>query len=102
MSLPHLRDWHFAEVRMLNTLLGALVAVLAMRLLWPESERIELGRRLSQGAAADAAYVRAMLRFWTAPAAERIVADREILAAARRKCGLTLNDAEETLDRIFL
>ncbi len=102
MSLPHLRDWHFAEVRMLNTLVGALVAVAAMRLLWPESERIELGRRLSQGAAADAAYVRAMLRFWAAPAAERVVADREILAAARRKCGLALNDAEETLDRIFL
>jgi len=102
MSLPHLRDWHFAEVRMLNTLLGALVAVVAMRLLWPESERIELRRLLSQGASADANYVRAMLSFWTTPAADPIMADREILAPARRRCGLALNDAEETLDRIFL
>ncbi len=102
MGLPHLRDWHFAEVRMLNTLLGALVAVIAMRLLWPESERIQLGHLLSHGAAADAAYVRAMLRFWAAPGANRILADREILAPARRRCGLALNDAEETLDRLFL
>lgn len=102
MSLPHLRDWHFAGVRMLNTLLGALVAVVAMRLFWPESERIELGRLLSQGAAADAAHIRAMLRFWNTSATERIVADREILAPARRLCGLALNDAEETLDRLFL
>jgi uncharacterized membrane protein YccC len=102
MSLPYLHDWNFAGVRMLNTLLGALVAVAAMRLLWPESERIQLGRMLSLGASADAAYVRAMLRYWAVPAADRIVADREILAPARRKCGLALNDAEETLDRLFL
>jgi uncharacterized membrane protein YccC len=102
MSLPHLRDWHFAEVRMGTTVLGALVSVLAMRVLWPEHEQIELGRLLGRGADAAATYVRAMVQFWSADAAERVAAEREVLAAARRRCGLTINDAEETLDRLML
>ena len=102
MSLPHLRDWHYAEVRMGTTVLGALVSVLAMRVLWPEQEQIELGRLLGRGAAAAAAYVRAMMRFWATDAAKRIATEREILAPARRRCGLTINDAEETLDRLML
>jgi uncharacterized membrane protein YccC len=102
MSLPHLRDWHYAEVRMGTTVLGALVSVLAMRVLWPEKEQIELGRLLGRGATAAAAYVRAMTQFWSVDAAGRVVAEREVLARARRQCGLTINDAEETLDRLML
>jgi hypothetical protein len=102
MSLPHLRDWHFAGVRMGTTVLGAAVAVVAMRVLWPERERIELGRLLGRGAAADAAYVRAMLRFWAISEATRAAAERDVLAPARRSCGLSINDAEETLDRLML
>jgi uncharacterized membrane protein YccC len=102
MSLPHLRDWHFAEVRMGTTVVGALVSVLAMRVLWPEHEQIELGRLLGRGAGAAAAYVRAMMQFWSVDATERVVAEREVLAPARRRCGLTINDAEETLDRLML
>jgi hypothetical protein len=73
-----------------------------MRVLWPEREHIELGKLLGRGAAADAAYVRAMLRFWAASAATRTAAEREVLAPARRNCGLSVNDAEETLDRLML
>ena len=102
MSLPHLQDWHFAGVRMGTTLLGAVVAVVAMRVLWPEHEQIELGKLLARGAAADAAYVRAMLRYWETGAAMGTVAEREVLAPARRSCGLSINDAEETLDRLML
>jgi hypothetical protein len=102
MSLPHLQDWHFAGVRMETTVLGAVVAVVAMRVLWPERERIELGRLLGRGAAADAAYVRAMLRFWATSEATRAAAERDVLAPARRRCGLSINDAEETLDRLML
>ncbi len=102
MSLPHLRDWHFAEVRMGTTVVGALVSVLAMRVLWPEHEQIELGRLLGRGAGAAAAYVRAMMQFWSVNVADRVVAEREVLAPARRRCGLTINDAEETLDRLML
>jgi uncharacterized membrane protein YccC len=102
MSLPHLQDWHYAGVRMGTTVLGAVVAVVAMRVLWPEREQIELGKLLGRGAAADAAYVRAMLRFWATSAATRVAAEREMLAPARRSCGLSINDAEETLDRLML
>jgi uncharacterized membrane protein YccC len=107
LSLPHLRDWHFAGVRIGNTVLGAAVAVLAMRLLWPEREQVEMTRLLARGAQADAEYVRAMLLFWrtidsTSTDAARIDADRRLLAPARRACGLAINDAEEALDRIML
>jgi len=107
LALPQLRDWRFAGVRMGTTVLGALVAVIAMRVLWPESDKVELGRLLARGALADAGYVRAMLRFWDATEAatsnaDRAAADRKLLAPARRACGLAINDAEETLDRIML
>jgi uncharacterized membrane protein YccC len=102
MSLPHLRDWHYAGVRMETTVLGALVSLLAMRVLWPEKEQIELGRLLGRGSTAAAAYVRAMMQFWSVDDTERATAEREVLAKARRQCGLTINDAEETLDRLML
>jgi uncharacterized membrane protein YccC len=102
LSLPRLQDWHYAGVRMGTTALGALVALAAMRLLWPEREQTQLGLLLGRGAAADAAYVRAMLRFWTVAAEQRAAADREWMAPARRRCGLAINDAEEVLDRMML
>ena len=102
MSMPYLRNWHFAGVRMETTMVGALVSVLAMRVLWPEREQIQLGRLLGRGAAAAAAYVRAMIQFWSVDAAGRAMAEREVLAPAKRRCGLTVNDAEETLDRLML
>ena len=105
MTLPHLRDWHFAAVRMGMTGLGALVAVLAMLLLWPERESLQLPGMLARGAAADAAYLRAMLAFWQATSGKadaRMAAERSLLAPARRQCGLAINDAEETLDHALL
>jgi uncharacterized membrane protein YccC len=107
LSLPHLRDWHFAGIRIGTTMLGAAVAVAAMRLLWPEREQAEMKRLLARGARADAEYVRAMLGFWSAVGGtpsgnSRVDADRRLLAPARRACGLAINDAEEALDRIML
>jgi len=101
MSLPHLNDWHFAGLRILTTVVGAVVALTAMWLLWPEREQMQLGQLLGRGAAADAAYVRAMLRFWTVGVGDRAAADRELMAPARRRCGLSINDAEEALDRLM-
>jgi uncharacterized membrane protein YccC len=102
MTMPHAHDWRFAEVRIANTILGALVAVLAMRLLWPEREHLELGRLLGRGASADAAYLRAMVEYWQIEAAARPATERQMLAPARRRCGLAINDAEESLDRMML
>ena len=102
MSMPYFRDWQFAGVRMANTVLGALVAVLAMRFLWPEREQLELGRLLGRGARADAAYLKAMMRFWEVDRAGRRLAERQVLAPSRRLSGLAINDAEESLDRMML
>jgi uncharacterized membrane protein YccC len=106
MTLPHLHDWRFAAVRVSMTFLGALISVLAMLLLWPERESLQLPRLLGRGAAADAAYLEAVLRFWQQAAdlapATRIEAERIHLAPARRLCGLAANEAEETLDRALL
>jgi hypothetical protein len=105
LTLPALRDWHFAAVRMGMTGLGALTALLAMLLLWPQRESVQLPRLLARAAAADAAYLRAMLKFWQCPAGDiqaRTLAERRVLAPARRACGLASNDAEDSLDRALL
>ncbi|MDP9039898.1 MAG: FUSC family protein [Acidobacteriota bacterium] len=102
MSLPYLRDWQYAGVRMVTTLLGAATALVAMRLLWPQSLRVELGGLLARLARAGEAYLRAALAFWETPPDERPAAERQILASARRACGLSSQDAEEALDRAML
>ena len=102
MSMPYFRDWQFAGVRMANTVLGAAIAVLAMRSLWPEREQLQLGRLLGRGAKADAAYLRAMLQFWKVDASARRIAERQLVAPARRLSGLAMIDAEESLDRMML
>lgn len=101
LSLPHPHDWRYAGIRIGTTLVGATISVVAMRLLWPERAEQELGRLLRRGAAADAAYLRATLRFWETPTIERRQAERQILAPARRACGLASNDAEEAVDRVM-
>jgi uncharacterized membrane protein YccC len=102
LSLPYLRDWRYASVRIVATLLGAFAAIIAMRVLWPQSLRVELAQLLARSASANANYLRALLRFWTTSPADRPSAERTILAPARRACGLTSQDAEEALDRIML
>ena len=102
MSLPYLQDWRYASVRVVTTVLGALVAVLAMRLLWPEHEEHELSNLLHAGAVADASYLRAIVTFWKSEGRTRPEMERRLLAPARRACGLASNAAEEMLDRLLL
>jgi len=106
LTLPHLRDWRFAAVRMGMTGLGAVIAVSAMLLLWPERESLQIPGLLSRAAAANANYLRAVLTFWQTSIGRtqqaRIEAERTLLAPARRLCGLAANDAEETLDHALL
>lgn len=101
LSLPHPHDWRYAGVRIGTTIVGATIAIVAMRVLWPERAEAELSRLLRRGAAADAAYLRATLRFWDTPPKDRRRAERLILARARRACGLASNDAEEAVDRVM-
>jgi uncharacterized membrane protein YccC len=106
LAMPHLRDWHFAVIRIGMTGAGAATALLGMMLLWRERESLQMPGLLGRAAAADAAYLRAMLRFWEmacgAPATVRGEAERTVLGPARRACGLATTDAEESLDRALL
>jgi uncharacterized membrane protein YccC len=99
LSLPHPHDWRYAGIRIGTTLAGATIAILAMRLLWPERAEEELGRLLRRGVAAEASYIHATMLFWKA--SNRRTAEHEILAPARRACGLASNDAEEAVDRVM-
>ena len=102
MSLPHLRDWQFAGTRILTTAVGAAAALLGVRVVWSTGLTLATRRLLWLGAVADAEYLRAMLQFWRSSDADRGAADRAVLAPARRRCGLAIGDAEETLDRLML
>lgn len=101
LSLPHPHDWQYAGIRVGLTLVGAAIAVSAMRLLWPQRAEAELSHLLLRAVATDAAYLRATLRFWQTPRTARRTAERSILAPARRACGLASNDAEEAVDRVM-
>jgi uncharacterized membrane protein YccC len=101
LNLPHARDWQFALVRIGTTFAGATIAVLAMRLLWPERADVELAGLLRRGSDAAAQYLQAMLDFWQLAPATRKDAERTLLTPARRACGLASNDAEEAVDRVM-
>ncbi len=101
LSLPHTHDWRYAFVRIGTTLAGALIAILAMRLLWPERADLELGHLLRRGASAAAVYLDTMLAFWQVAPDLSHAAESTLLAPARRACGLASNDAEEAVDRVM-
>ena len=105
LSQPHIGDWHLAAVRTGMTFAGAATAFAGMLLFWPQRESSRLPLLLARTAAMDAAYLRAMLKFWQCPSSDthaRIQTGRNILSPARRACGLASNDAEDSLDRALL
>jgi uncharacterized membrane protein YccC len=104
LSLPRPHDWQYAFIRIGTTFAGAAIAVIAMRFVWPERADAELNRLMRRGAEAAAHYLEAMLDFWQFDPREpgvRQSAERQLLAPARRACGLASNDAEEAVDRIL-
>ncbi|WP_198152140.1 FUSC family protein [Granulicella tundricola] len=102
MSLPRVHDWHFAAVRVGLTLLGVAISLGAMRVLWPETERMDLGRFFANCCAAEAAYARAILALWPLRGTAGERGARQFVASRRRACGLASNDAEECVERILL
>jgi uncharacterized membrane protein YccC len=94
--------WGVAGIRAMDTLLGAALAVVAVKLLWTESEHLRLGAILARSATANAAYLSAMRRYWTASQVDGVEADRDILSPARRQAGLANNESEEALERFMM
>jgi uncharacterized membrane protein YccC len=94
--------WDVAGIRAMDTLLGAALAVIAVKLLWTESEHLRLGAILARSATANAAYLSAIRRYWSASQAERVDAGKDILSPARRQAGLANNESEEALERLMM
>ena len=94
--------WDVAGIRAMDTLLGAALALVAVNLLWTESEHLRLGSILARSASANAAYLAALRRYWSASEDERAEAEHDILAPARRQVGLANNESEEALERLMM
>jgi uncharacterized membrane protein YccC len=94
--------WHVAGIRSMDTILGAALALVAVKLLWTESEHLRLGEILARSGEANAAYLAAMRRYWSAPQEEKPAASEDILAPARRHAGLANNESEEALERLMM
>jgi uncharacterized membrane protein YccC len=95
-------DWRIAGIRAMDTILGAALALLAVKLLWTESEHLRLGEILARSGQANAAYLAAMRRYWSTPMEEKAAANVDILAPARRHAGLANNESEEALERLMM
>jgi len=94
--LPYSGDWQLALVRTLNTLAGAVIAVLAMLFLFPVYERDRAPQFLHASLAADRRYLAQLAEAWK----NRSRSSR-LLANARRAAGLAHNDTEESLERLL-
>ncbi len=102
LTIHGVHGWDVAGIRAMDTFLGAALAVVAVNLLWTESEHLRLGSILARSAAANAAYLSALRRYWTASPEDRADADRDILSPARRQVGLANNESEEALERVMM
>ena len=84
-------DWHLAPLRIVNNLLGGVLAFAASRLFWPSWERERLPEQLAALLRSDGALARAAL----SPATP------DAIAAARRQAGIAALNAEASLQRFF-
>ncbi|HEY0757655.1 MAG TPA: FUSC family protein [Acidisarcina sp.] len=96
VSLPYFGDWRIAGIRMVNTGVGALLALGAMAFLWPAWERDRFAQQLRCSIEADRRYLEALMAAWQKGASTGQ------LTAARRAAGLAHNDSEDSLDRVIL
>jgi uncharacterized membrane protein YccC len=94
--LPYSGDWQLAVVRTLNTIAGAIIAVLAMIFLFPVYERQRAPKFLRASLAADRSYLAQLSEAWR----NRSRSTRS-LANFRRATGLAHNDTDESLERLL-
>jgi uncharacterized membrane protein YccC len=90
-------DWNLAWVRITNTLLGGALAFAANALLWPSRERVHFPAHAATAMAALRAYVGEVV----AALIEGSPAPSSTVAAARRRFGLAVNNADASLQRLL-
>jgi uncharacterized membrane protein YccC len=100
LAEPAVGDWRLAAVRIGDTMLGGLLAVVASRLLWPKWEHRAIAPVLGDAVEATRAWVRTAAHAALAGnATEPAVA--EALARARRRAGLASNAADAAVERLL-
>jgi uncharacterized membrane protein YccC len=91
-------DWHLAQVRVLNTLIGGALGLAGSWLLWPTPERDRFPELAAQALRAAAAHVRVVVAMWDRTDEESSVA----LASARRAASLATTNAEASFERLVV
>jgi len=94
--LPYSGDWQLALIRTANTIVGAIIALVAMLFLFPAYERDRAPEFLRASIRADRRYLAQLSGAWRSHSRSS-----RLLANARRASGLAHNDTEESLDRLL-
>lgn len=94
--MPYAGDWQLALFRIGNTVAGAVIAVVAMMVLFPAYERERAPKFLRASVAADRRYLGELAASWRLGSKSS-----RVLANARRVAGLAHNDTEESLERLL-
>jgi uncharacterized membrane protein YccC len=94
--LPYSGDWQLSLIRVLNTFVGALIAILAMMFLFPIYERDRAPAFLRASIKADRLYLQHLAAAWQGNSSSQ-----RHLPTARRCAGLAHNDTEESLARLL-
>lgn len=90
-------DWHLAELRVMNTLIGGVLGLAGAWLLWPSSERERFPALAAQALRAAAGHLRVIAAMWNSTDDESSAA----LAAARRDAALATTNAEASFERLL-
>lgn len=89
-------EWHLAGLRIVNTFIGGILALLGARLLWPGDEWNRLPEHVSETLRAIAAYMRRAAGMAAASEAVPIGALRDV----RRELAFAATRAEDSFQRI--
>jgi uncharacterized membrane protein YccC len=90
-------DWHLASTRVINTLLGGVLALLGSRLLWPSPEKARLPGYMAIALRANRDYLERVLTLFD----DRSEAASHAIREARRGIGLATVNAEESFQRLL-
>lgn len=90
-------DWHLATVRVIDTLLGGVLALLGARFLWPAPEWTRLPNSLAAALLANKEYLRTVVRFFP----DRSDAAGRAMRERRRDSALAAINAEESFQRLM-
>jgi len=90
-------DWHLAGLRIGNTLIGGALAMLGTWLLWPSPEAKRMPEYLAEMIEAMRAYLAEVVARFD----DRSDAAGTAIRAGRRRVGLAILNAEESLERLL-